>query len=130
MPKIGLNTGYIRGELARHMPKYFEDGGQLIKVTAGTRGATVTAGTAPTETSYPCTAWVSTYDEQEMRGTSIRQGDAKIGILGGTLPDGVVPSPNDKVIVKGVTYRLIGEPGSPGVKSDADGAKYTCHARA
>lgn len=128
---IGLNNGTIRRALAKHMGKFFRAGGVLVKVTPGTRGATLTAGTNPTEASYPCKVWVAKYSTGEMAGTSIRYGDDKVSILGGTLPAGVVPAPNDKITFDGVTYRILGEgEGGMGVSADTDRAVFRCHCRA
>ena len=119
--------------LAQHLGSEARIGfrsGTLVKVTPGTRGATVTAGTAPTETSHACKLAIGNYTDREVAGTSIRTGDHKISILGASIAGGVIPAPSDKVVVAGVTYRLVDEPGSPGVKGDAVGAMYRCHARA
>jgi hypothetical protein len=127
---IKLISDYIPEQLAKHLGPHVLEG-TLIKVTPGTRGATVTAGTNPTETSHACSLWVARYSTREMAGTSIRRGDRKISILGATLPDGVVPVPNDKITVDSVTYRIVGEgEGGVGVDADPVEAVYRCHARA
>lgn len=126
---VKLISDYIPQQLAKYLGPQVDDG-TLIKVTPGTRGATLTAGTNPTETSHACSLWVSSYDDREIDGTSIRASDRQISILGATIEGDVVPAPNDKIVAEGVTYLIVGEPGGRGVKRDPVGAVYRCHARA
>ena len=125
---IKLISDYLPEQLAKHLGPQVDEG-TLVKVTPGARGATVTAGTNPTETSHACSLWVASYDDQEIDGTSIRSSDRQISILGATIEGGAVPEPNDKIIAEGVTYRIVGEPGGRGVKRDPVCAVYRCHAR-
>lgn len=127
---IKLISDFIPRELAKHLAPHVLEG-TLVKVTPGARGGTVTAGTNPTETGHACSLWIARYSTREMAGTSIRRSDRKISILGATLPAGVVPVPNDKITVDGVTYRIVGEgEGGLGVDSDPVQAVHRCHARA
>jgi hypothetical protein len=127
---IKLISDYIPEQLAKHLGPHVDEG-TLIKVTPGTRGATVSGGTAPTETSHACSLWVSSYEDGQIDGSSIRSSDRKISILGATIDGGAVPAPNDKVIAEGVTYRIVGDAeGGRGVARDPVGAVYRCHCRA
>jgi hypothetical protein len=126
MPK--LISGYIRKQVAKYLgPQVLS--GTLIKVTAGTRGATVSSGTQPTETSFACKLFVRDYSDEEMAGTGIKTSDRRIAILGGTIAGGQVPSPNDKIsyVRRGSTetYRIVDD----GVSTDPDEAVYVCRAR-
>lgn len=127
MPK--LISGYIARQVNKYLGKHVL-AGTLIKVTPGTRGATLSAGTNPTTSTYTCKLWVSSYGDFEINGSSIKASDREISIIGKSIASGKVPEPNDQVIAEGVTYRIVGETdGGRGVKRDPDGAVYKCHAR-
>ena len=125
----------LRALLAQYMIAYGGDIGvksaTLIKVTPGTRtpGA-ISAGTNPTTTSYPCSGWIALLTERDIPGTEITQQDRKLAILGGTLPAGIVPLPQDKVTMVDLdgtskTFVLVGPVGG-----DSVGAVFAFQARA
>lgn len=132
-----LISGYIRNQIASKLGPHVLDA-TLIKITTGTRtpGAQA-AGTNPTSTSYPCKGWASSFEARQIDGVMIKSTDVEISLLGGTLPDGVMPEVNDKITIEfppdsGVseTYRIVGGgKDGKGVRPDPVAAKYTCHAR-
>lgn len=96
----------------------------LTKVTPGTRGSDLTAGTQPTSTGYAAKGIVSDYTLREIDGTSVLTQDKKILLLGDTIASGQVPSVGDRVTIEGKSYRVIN------VTRDPDAATYTCQGRA
>lgn len=102
----------------------------LVKVTPGTRtpGA-ISAGTNPTTTSYPGNGWIKQLTARDLPGTEITVNDRKLAILGGSLPAGVVPAPQDKVTMVDLdgtskTFVLVGP-----IAADSVGAVFTFQAR-
>lgn len=107
----------------------------LVKVTGGTRtpGAQ-SAGTNPTTASYACRASVKSWAAQQIDGTIVKADDALIGILGGTIANDAIPETNDKIVIAGATWKIVGGREGKGVTRigvNADGlaAVYRCHAR-
>jgi hypothetical protein len=102
----------------------------LVKSTPGIRTVgSVSAGTNPTTTSYPCQALIEVVTVDNMPGTLVQVDDRKIGVLGATLPAGVVPSSSDKITLADIdgvtkTFRLIAP-----VSGDGVGALYEFIAR-
>lgn len=97
----------------------------LIKVVPGTRTPTdPSAGTNPTRRSFPCRGILDTYKLGQIDGTIIKHGDRKALILGGTLPKGVSPEPNDEVKIEGSTFTVCNP-----VERDPDAASYLCQVR-
>ena len=102
----------------------------LVKVTPGTRtpGA-ISAGTNPTTTNYPGNGWIKQLTARDLPGTEITVNDRKLAILGGSLPAGVIPAPQDKVAMVDLdgtskTFVLVGP-----IAADAVGAVFTFQAR-
>jgi len=130
---MALGKDFIAAQIAKYIGSQEVlgvDDGELVKVTPGTRGATLTAGTQPTETTHACKLLVASYDDHQLQGTGIRASDREIHIYGGTLPDGVVPAADDKIVADGITFRIVPErEGGRGVQRDPVGAVYRCHAR-
>jgi hypothetical protein len=78
----------------------------LTLYTPGTRDpSNPAAGTRPTETAYPCKAFVDTTG-RFMDGTLVSEGRSKLSVLGGTLPNAVRPKPGAKIVRDDVTYRV------------------------
>jgi hypothetical protein len=99
----------IKKLIAKHLGKQKQLGiaaATLTLHTAGTRTVgSLTSGTQPTSVSYDCKAFVDTTG-RFMDGTLVKEGRSKLSILGGTLPDGVRPSPGSTVVRAGVTYKV------------------------
>jgi len=106
----------------------------LIKKTAGTRGAGVlTEGrnVGDSTTSYACKGFVDEYKQSHLGAgagregaTLIQEGDRKITLLGGTLPDAIDPAPGDLITIEGETYTIAGP-----VKRDPAAATFECQGR-
>jgi hypothetical protein len=137
---MGLITdGTLADLVGDSLAPFVDEEVVLIKVTTGARGPIASAGTTTTETSHVVAGWIASFDAREVaalaeRGTIVRARDARISILGSTLPAGVTPAPADKITLGGVTYRIVGDAGSQGgglgVQTDAARAVYVCHVRA
>ena len=103
----------------------------LIKVTPGTHtpGA-ISAGTNPTTTSYAAKGFVADYSSYELANSLVQVGDRRISILGGSLPAGIIPAPNDKITIADAsgtskTYKIV----AAGVKDTSNGAIFDCQGR-
>lgn len=98
----------------------------LVKVTPGTRtpGA-LTAGTNPTDTSYPCRGFIDSQAVRFKDGTTTKAGRKVVVLIGDTIDSGsgVAPTPGDRIIIEGTTY-VIPEDGK--VDRDPAAATYTC----
>lgn len=99
----------------------------LVKVVPGTRNPLdLGAGTNPTTVNHPCEAMVDDAEllsqGQTEQGT-LRTSRRTVTILGDSLPLGVIPADNDRVVVRGVTYRIVA------VKVDPADAAYECTVR-
>jgi len=84
----------------------------LIVVTPGTRtpGA-VSAGTQPTETAVSCQGMVETERVDRVGETEVTKQDRVVKLVGYSLGN-VVPKPNDRVTIAGVTSRVVDLDGS------------------
>lgn len=97
----------------------------LIKQVAGARDDTeLTAGQAISPRRYPCRGITESYELRQIDGTTVQTGDKKILILGDTLPRGVIPEANDRVICERIEYVIQGVP-----ERDPDAATYVCQGR-
>lgn len=92
----------------------------LTKVSPGSRtSGQLAAGTNPTEAQHSCRGMKDTL--RSIRADSIvEDATAVVLILGGTLPAGVVPTVNDKVLVEGNIHTILK------VDRDPAAATYTC----
>ena len=96
----------------------------LTKVAPGTRTpGTLTGGTNPTETVHTVKGFVNDYTDYQIDGTIIQRGDRKVVILGGSLSNGTVPEPNDKVTAESEQRVIIN------VERDPASATYICQVR-
>ena len=95
----------------------------LIKVTPGTRGGSVSAGTNPTTANYAARGFTEDYQESQINGTSIQTGDRKVTLLGASIASSAIPEPNDKITIESYTYRITA------VQRDPAGATYACNVR-
>lgn len=96
----------------------------LTKSSAGSRvSGQLIAGTQPTTVDYSGRGFTSSYKDREINNTSIITGDRKIGILGASLPSGIIPAAGDKVTIEGSIYNIVN------VKRDPAAALYTCQGR-
>ena len=102
----------------------------LTRSTPGVRTpGSAAAGTNPTTTTYACSAIIEVLTIDDVPATLVQQDDRLIGILGATLPAGIVPTTNDRITlvdVDGVskTLRLI-----VAVTGDGVGAMFEFQAR-
>lgn len=106
----------------------------LVRVQAGTRGATITDGNNPTSTNYPCkgrqgvkrSGFWQFWQNAQLTGAMARASFVGFTILGATLPDGITPRAGDKVIHGGATYTISAD----GVSNpDGVGAVWECMTR-
>lgn len=132
-------SSFIRDMIAQHLPAqsaYLPIVDlTLVKFTNGVRttGA-IAAGTNPVPMSYPCQGFTPAYKAGAIDGTLVRAQDLNVKIIGGTLPDGVVPEAGDKITFvneAGVTesYRIVGGNEGKGTTWDAAKAMFKCHSR-
>lgn len=122
--------------LAKNLAKYGKPIGvkpcTLIKVTPGTRtGGSLSGGTNPTPASYAASGMIESYSQYQIANSLVTVGDRKISILGGSLPMGIVPAPDDQIAIvdlDGVakTFTIVKD----GVNSDPIGAVHICQSRA
>jgi len=102
----------------------------LTRPTPGTRtpGA-LSGGTNPTTTTYVCQAMIEVLTIGDMPATLVQENDRKIGILGASLPSGIIPRVQDQITLADVdgvskTFRLVAP-----VSGDGVGALYEFQAR-
>lgn len=94
-------------------------GGQL------TAGLQTVDPDAPQEISYTFNGFLDAFSISQLDGNSlIRNGDTRINIFGASLPDGIVPQPNDHIDIEGQTFYIVAL-----LDRDPAGAVYTCHGR-
>lgn len=96
---------------------------QLRREIKSPRGdSELTAGQRRSHVSYPCKGFIDSYsdEEQELIGKGIR----KVTLLGGSLPDGVVPQSDDEILIEGRTLTILGIP-----RRDPAAATYECRAQ-
>jgi hypothetical protein len=102
----------------------------LVKQTPGTRSSgNLSAGTNPTSTSYPCEALIEQATAKNVGDTLVAQAERFIGIIGASLPKGIVPIAEDRITLVDIdkvskTFRLVAP-----VSSDGVGAMYEFAAR-
>jgi len=75
-----------------------------------------------TTTDYDCQGWRDEYEQSEINGTLIAQGDVRVFILASTLA--ITPVTTDHVTVGGKVYSIIS------VATDPAGALWTLQCRA
>lgn len=83
------------------------------------------AGAPITEQQYRCKGFLDTFDQRRFQSSEIGQGTRVVVILGDSLPSGVVPASEDRVVAEGSTFVLTGP-----VVRDPAGATYACGVRA
>lgn len=130
MPKLfGVD---IAGEVAKGLGPGLLDA-QLIQLTEGSRDTNnPTAGKSTSERKLPCKGMISDnithfLDNKNILGLGdtmrAQVGDKNILLLGGTIPGGKFPKPDDKIKIEGSTYRVVR------VMRDPAAATYQCLAR-
>lgn len=102
----------------------------LLRSVPGTRDPdNLSAGTQPTTVSYPCQALIEVATSKNVGDTLVTQAERYIGILGASLPKGIVPTVQDRIAlvdIDGVTKTLtLAAP----VSGDGVGAMYEFAAR-
>ena len=75
------------------------------RVSEGGISADPTAGRAETTTDYPVTAFPYAYDQSEVNGTTVRQGDRLLVLVAEDLA--VTPQSRDRVTVGGTAYDVV-----------------------
>lgn len=102
----------------------------LTKATPGARtpGA-IAGGTNPTTADYSCEAMIEVLTVNDVPASIVNVDDRKIGILGASLDEGIIPASGDRIALPDVdgvtkTFRLI----SP-ITGDGVGALYEFVAR-
>lgn len=98
----------------------------LIKVTPGARADAAAGGVTHTKRSFPCRALVSDFSIQEKAQGLVQDTDVKVLILAASLPEGIVPAPNDRIRVRGAEFVISGP---TAVVGDPAEATYTVVAR-
>lgn len=98
----------------------------LKQYTVGTpTPGQLTGGTNPTETVYTgIDGFVDEYNESQIDGSSVKQGDRKVVLIGESLPAGVIPSEGDRIDIESFTDLLV-----VAVKRDPAAATYSCQVR-
>ena len=92
----------------------------LTRVTPGTRGADLTAGTQPTTATYACKGFMDSKDHKSINGTLVTNGDVIIVLIGGTISSGSIsPETNDQILIEGANYVVSG------LDRDPAGATFT-----
>ena len=98
---------------------------QILIKTVSVRDPANSTRSIKTEVPYPCRGFVDNFSNESWQKTSIRITDAKIVILGATLPAGIVPESGDRITAEGKTFTIQ----ENGVMRDAASATYECHSR-
>ena len=97
----------------------------LVVRTLGAEDPTDLSGGRPiTDTPHACKAILENFSQQRFQSGVIREGNRVVLILGDSLPSGVVPKSEDRVIAEGETLHLTGP-----VIRDPAGATYICEVR-
>ena len=95
----------------------------LIKI-ASSRDPSDSTNTIKVETRHDCQGFVDNFAKENAKnGTTIT--DAKIVIIGDTLPAGIVPEPKDHIEAESRTFVIQ----DAGVVRDPAGATYECRSR-
>jgi len=80
----------------------------LIKVAKGTRTpGSLTAGTNPTGTSHACKGFLDQLKRKHIENTLVEDSDQLIALVGDSIADGQVPTPSDRITIRGTTYNII-----------------------
>ena len=98
----------------------------LVKVTPGTRTpGSLTGGTNPTTTDYPCRGFIDSQRVAFANGTTVKAGNKVVVLIGDTIDSGsgVAPAPGDRIMIEGTTY-VIPEGGT--IDRDPAAATYAC----
>ena len=95
----------------------------LITVASITPSSgTLTEGST-SEKKSSCRGVIEDYSNSQIDGTIVLRGDRKVLLLGGTLPNNVVPDVNDNLEIEGKRFTIIR------VQRDPAAASYECQVR-
>lgn len=94
----------------------------LIKIAYAGLPLNPTQGRVQTETLHLCRGIVDKYREGQETGTTVQDNKRTVLILAGSLPEGVVPAPNDRILVEGIRLTIAKD----GVERDPASATYLC----
>jgi hypothetical protein len=78
----------------------------LTKVINGALKAGGASGKEQTEATYPCRGYKVDDTSKTAEKTSVHYRDTEVRIYMDSLPDGIMPTRNDKVTVRGIVYRI------------------------
>jgi hypothetical protein len=82
--------------------------GRLKHYTYGSRTTgSLSDGQAASFRRYNFRGIQTDYKTTEIDGTRVIRGDKRVLIIGGTLPSGIVPGPDDEVEIEGRTLRIV-----------------------
>lgn len=99
---------------------------RLIKVVPGTVDTSNLSGAQPeTNRTFTCRGFFDSYNSRRMGGTAIKDGARVVLILADTLPSGIKPEPDDRIILEGETVEVVGP-----VLRDPDAATYIAEVKA
>lgn len=96
----------------------------LTKVSVGTRTpGSLTSGTNPTTTDHACKGFLDKLQRKHIENTLVEDADVLIGLVGDSIAGGQVPTPGDRITIRGTTYNIIV------VDVDPADALYECVSR-
>ena len=99
---------------------------RLLKVVPGAIDTSNLSGAQPETTrTFTCRGFFDTYNARRMGGTAIQEGARVVLILAETLPAGIKPEPDDRVVLEGETVEVVGP-----VLRDPDAATYIAEVKA
>lgn len=80
----------------------------LTKVTVGTRtSGSLTAGTNPTTTDHACKGFLDQLRRKHIENTLVEDSDQLINLIGDSISGGRVPTPGDRITIRGTVYNVI-----------------------
>jgi hypothetical protein len=97
----------------------------LTRVTPGARTpGSLTAGTNPTTQTRTCEGIIEDYDDGQIDGTLVQDGDRRVLLIAASIQEGAIPEPGDQITIEGQTLTVVR------VRRDPAAASYTCQVRA
>lgn len=121
--------GLLDGKIAKQVAKAIKQAkldkpAVLIVVTKGVRTAGhIGEGTNPTETSFACRGFVSTWRRTMLGHTIVQSTDRVVKLLGASIRGGMAPAIGGKITIERVTSRIVD------IERDPASAVYACLTR-